>query len=389
MYSAFHPLRKHGYYTVGDHAFLMKKDAQTFSRASKNKLTWHCMDDAFDKYDTTQDPYPDLSLDDLYLKRAKALREEFDYVILMFSGGPDCTNILETFVKNNLIIDEIVNFNSYDKTQTVNGTLNNADYIYNVKPKIERLQNDYRNFNPKITILDEIELCKLHWENSYKHGWEDHAFATGGPTSWAMRAYVLQYVPRLWNRIMAGDKICVIGGCEKINLQLKNNRYAMMFNDGAVGNYKEFSLEVKIPNGEKLWQWFYSDSSCPEIHIKQAHELKKFMDAHPEPEYYEPVIKNKIVQPNHVCSGRHGQGNLKYSIFHQIIYPGWTPRVVTPKSANWILRPQDCWWVNDIDSSARSIYNYSMRKYVQQNITSSTKDLGTGMLNYADPVFIE
>jgi len=48
------------------------------------------------------------SLDFLYALRARQLREKYDYLVLYFSGGADSTNILKTFIDNNIFLDEIV-----------------------------------------------------------------------------------------------------------------------------------------------------------------------------------------------------------------------------------------------------------------------------------------
>lgn len=62
-------------------------------------------DKDFQKYDWTKEPTQ--SWESLLTQRAQQLREKYDVLILGFSGGTDSITIYNTFVKNNIFIDEI------------------------------------------------------------------------------------------------------------------------------------------------------------------------------------------------------------------------------------------------------------------------------------------
>jgi hypothetical protein len=68
-------------------------------------ITFHYNDQWWDTVDWTVEPKE--SLDDLYLRRARQLREKYDTLILRYSGGADSTNILRTFLDNGLKIDVV------------------------------------------------------------------------------------------------------------------------------------------------------------------------------------------------------------------------------------------------------------------------------------------
>ena len=51
---------------------------------------------------------PSKSLQELYRERAEWIRNNYEYVILAYSGGADSTNVLESFYYNNIHIDEIL-----------------------------------------------------------------------------------------------------------------------------------------------------------------------------------------------------------------------------------------------------------------------------------------
>jgi hypothetical protein len=58
-----------------------------------------------DRVDWTVEP--EEPLEELYRHRAQALREQYDYLILMYSGGSDSHNVLTTFLNNGIRLDEI------------------------------------------------------------------------------------------------------------------------------------------------------------------------------------------------------------------------------------------------------------------------------------------
>ena len=62
-------------------------------------------DEEFQKYDWTKEPTQ--SWESLLTQRAQQLRAKYDVLILGFSGGTDSITIYNTFVKNNIFIDEI------------------------------------------------------------------------------------------------------------------------------------------------------------------------------------------------------------------------------------------------------------------------------------------
>jgi hypothetical protein len=101
-----HPYLKNGYYRVGNQVFSSKLLALMAGSQSNIHPEWIFNNKIFDAVDWTKEPA--LDIDSLYLNRASAIREKYDYVVLMYSGGADSHNVLETFLRNNLRIDEIV-----------------------------------------------------------------------------------------------------------------------------------------------------------------------------------------------------------------------------------------------------------------------------------------
>ena len=98
--------KKLGFYVCNGQEFSSKIRALLYSNEVNKPVEWMFNDRVFQSYDWTVEPIE--TLDELYDHRAKQLRSQYDYVILSYSGGADSHNILMSFVRQGLHIDEII-----------------------------------------------------------------------------------------------------------------------------------------------------------------------------------------------------------------------------------------------------------------------------------------
>jgi hypothetical protein len=99
------PNKKLGYYLVDNEIYYSKY--QTLLTASKHnkQVKWFFNEDVFIKFPWNVEP--EESLDDLYRQRAQDLRDQYDYIRIEASGGSDSTNVIFSFLLNNIHLDEI------------------------------------------------------------------------------------------------------------------------------------------------------------------------------------------------------------------------------------------------------------------------------------------
>jgi hypothetical protein len=85
---------------------------------------WDYHEHVYDHQPWTHEP--PVSIEELYRQRALQLREQYDHLVLFYSGGADSHTILQTFIKNNIKIDEVFCFGAFkaEELEQVGGLYN-------------------------------------------------------------------------------------------------------------------------------------------------------------------------------------------------------------------------------------------------------------------------
>ena len=92
---------KNAFWKVNEKKFNNKFDALLEATRLKANVTFHYYDNIFESVNKSLLGKQDLN--NLYRLRAQQLRDEYDYLILYFSGGSDSYNILKTFTTDLLL----------------------------------------------------------------------------------------------------------------------------------------------------------------------------------------------------------------------------------------------------------------------------------------------
>jgi hypothetical protein len=152
---------------------------------------------------------------------------------------------------------------------------------------------------------------------------------------------------------------------DKPKLNLINGRYATSFLDINHGSYGFLSGHDKEFNDLDIFEWFYLSADMPDLAIKMVHLLKKFANSHPESEFYRPIPAK--FRPAQMCMSKLGHGNMRYDIFHKVVYPKWKPGFVTPKPTDGIIRQNDCFYLDKLDDNYQKIFRYGFDHYWKKN----------------------
>ena len=345
-------------YRVGNLSFHSKIRACIHATQTNQEVTWDFNKDFFNKYDWTKEPSK--SLDQLYDERAKQLREKYDYLILSYSGGSDSHNILMSFIRQGLHIDEIVvnhmstawnKFVVLDSKQTASWNTG-AEHELQTIPRLKEIEHLIPK--TKITILDLTE-------NLFK------AFDSYGDASWVLdrkeglnplnvTRYNYAYFKNIRQQFDKNHKIAMIVGIEKPRAIIHNNMFMMFFIDRSV-NIVPIDDSFKDYTNSSL-EFFYWSQEGVDIVCKQGHVIKRFLEANPQ---YIHLWKNEN-------SNASNWRLVQEPMLKPIIYSTWDRSwFQTEKSTSDWHGEFDTWFINGYkDTSAHRIWREGL-DYVVKN----------------------
>lgn len=266
---------KRGYYQVGNQKFYSKVQAIVAGKTSGHYPEFRFNDESFSAANWIAEPSE--TLQELYKKRAWQLRNKYDHLVLSFSGGADSTNILQTFVKNNIPLDEVFCFGPFstrqghDKPLTRDAENNFREIDLVALPYLKELSKTHKF---KITLYDWTEDLVKHFKNT---DWIWTETQSRLSPSIVVRNRLHNARSHL-NLVDAGKKVGFIFGIDKPKVILKNGSYYMTFLD--------LNLNMGVGPGALVsgaeWEfdeYFYWTPDLPELVIKQGHVLKNFFEA--------------------------------------------------------------------------------------------------------------
>jgi hypothetical protein len=362
------PNDKLGYYTVGNRKFYGKLDAVLYAQHTLSDINWHFNNEILNAYDWTVEP--ETSLNELYYKRAKQLREEYDYIIVMASGGADSTNIIYSFLKNGIHLDEVFmgaplsglkNFN-WDSSD-----LRSSNLISETKfaqlPLATEIKTNWPNV--KVTIHD-------FFEDMMEYKGDDWMLHGGHWVHATVSRYSFERHAHIKNLAESGKKIAKIFGADKPFL-IRNETgeiYNSIIDVSCQVGIQKSTLE-EYPNLETVY--FYLTPDMPEIMIKQSHVLAKWLHS-PE------NIKVKSTMADLRGGDKWNQNEIRFSLHHRanipIVYPmleGRDPFQTFKSFKNFTELAHDSWFFDlhgktklaeMIKSDINSVRNMIHPKYI-------------------------
>jgi hypothetical protein len=329
--------KKFGFYQVGDYHFYSKREAIEMHRTTSIHPHWNFNESVFSQVDWKTEPKE--SLADLYLSRAQQIRQQYDYLVLWYSSGADCDNILKTFLDNDILIDEVVSFVNLEGSKDKNDHFMNSEVFNIAMPTVQSYQQRYPDLKFRL-----IDICQptVDYFNDPKNAldWHYSMNTVFNPNS-TMRNQLFRNVQE-WQRLKdAGKSVCHIWGIDKPRLGLKNNQYFVRY------------LDIVDPAVSPKWQsentpgefieFFYWTPDMPAITVKQAHVIKNY-------------LRNCTPYSAYITHADTGQGytminGKKYFIsnvgLNWLIYPKYVFNDLNefkPKKLFWT--PRDNWFYN-------------------------------------------
>jgi len=336
---------KFGYYQYNNQIFSTKEDMFDYILENCNdeqiknipNTLYNFHNEVFQSIDWRINPT--FSINELYKIRAQQLRDEYDYLILLFSGGADSTQVLNTFLENDIFIDEIQNYN-YDKAlKSVDRDIFNKfpsikillEYEYAAKPILKKVKQ--KSPNTKITFVDTSDYAydqivnkKFDFLGNKYHN--SHTLLSKAYRSFT--PYTAIYNQQNNNK----NKVALIRGNEKPNLRMDRewNLY-FTFQDFLYPNVKLSRMGYTDPNIEI--EDFYWSKDMPLIPVKQSHLILDKMKN--DNEYMKTVLSFFVggkspIQQNFDMHNK--TVFFKRNYIDPVIYPNWQKTFSAEKIGN-------------------------------------------------------
>lgn len=394
----FHPYsdkNKFGYYTVGDYKTYSKLEAYEESKKTNNAVKRYFNDEVFSAIDCTIEP--PLTIWEYYTQRAQQIRDKYDYVVVMYSGGADSKTVVDSFIKNNIHVDEIAQFTHAEGSGkeafmdrevwkvAVPTTAGIVEETPTTKHRLIDLSKYYyTEFNDA-----EFKFDFIYQVNNFLH-----------PLS-SIRTRIRDYVDDWKHIIDSGKKLCLVWGGDKplVYYDWRYKKHLFSFND--VVDQMVTPMTQQVDNPGWFDELFYWTPDLPALPIKQAHLIKNFLqnpdhslnwmyrvpgNNHPHPTEYENTDVDKR-SGSTVING--DKWYLKREAMHRLIYPTWDVTTFTDgKPPSIITHPRDAWFWGDTSSlnTARKNFYQGVTKF-QQSIPKHALLKEDNFLRGLKPIF--
>jgi hypothetical protein len=306
-------------------------------------VRWDFNDSAYSKINWQHEP--EVGIDTLYLMRARQLRDRYDHLVLNFSGGSDSTNILYAFLKNGIHIDEIITRhpesglkNVITNTQNKNNTNQISEYDYAVVPRLKWVADNFPNV--KITVHDYFEsMVNETIDEDWIYAAREffHPGVIKRYSNLSMRSQLSMYDK--------GKTVGVIYGIDKPRLEYHDGKYYAYFLDlcpnvvvSEVADYTNITTEL-----------FYWTPDLPEIVVKQAHMVRRWLDINPQ---YRNLITPGTKLDSKISSV------LEREVSGPVIYPSVEHEIFQGnKIGNAVLSEHDSWfWENHMNTEIAKVW---------------------------------
>lgn len=275
-----HNLDDYGWWEVGGRLHYNKVQAIFDHESTKESIKWNYNDATYDLYNWSIEPTQ--TLKELYAQRAHQLRNDYDYLVLHFSGGSDSANVLETFIDNNIHIDELLIRGSYTQTSGRTGKVaaadNYAECLTQALP-LAQWAKDTHYPHLKITVVDTTTLINNYFART--PNWIENNISGLSP-GFFVKNDLDEISPHYKMLADQGKRVAHILGADKPAIYRHKNTFYTRWLDthfasfiitrGTKSQYPQFT------------ECFYWGRNAVHLQIKQLHVLKNYIKANNIPD---------------------------------------------------------------------------------------------------------
>jgi len=256
------------YWSVLDHdtktstAFNTKLEALIFKNTLAHATVYfHWYEHQF----TNNGQEPQESYEELKKQRAQEIRDRYSYVRLWYSGGSDSQTALNSFVKNNIHLDEIVVHLWADYGVSDPYASSSREVLISALPYLDSIRHLISNTKITKVVLDQ-EDYKRYMAGPDACGELPflHAMDRGASL------FQMSSPQRPWEKILESSRVdnyCDLYGGTKPMVCVKNGQYYFYMVDSGL---TDFFLSTRAED-------FFISKSNPKLFLKTTHMLVNFL----------------------------------------------------------------------------------------------------------------
>ena len=335
---------KFGYYLVGDLKFYSKHEAIEAEARLGRPVKWIFNDEVFSSYDWSVEPTESLS--ELYRQRAQELRDSYDYLIVNYSSGSDSDNILNTFIENDIKLDEVVSWINYEGSKDKNNILH-AEVYYTAIDRVKKAQEHQPNLKHRLLDLARPTVDFFN-NDTIGSDWIYNMNGYFGPHHLGKNE-AKKTVKEWQDMFNAGKKVAFITGIDKPLVYGINGSYYFMFSDIIDNAVNPGEQRANHPwSFEELFYWAPSTVT---LMIKQGHVLKNYLKSATDNTKF--IFSEGINKDFHTTDkgGIHAMSFINKKQYYMsdegvvtLIYPNWKDNLYTNKGISKLYSLRDDWF---------------------------------------------
>jgi hypothetical protein len=248
-------LTKIPHWIVGEQRYTNQFETWQAMAATKQPARFCLYEDAFDSLDWTQDPAE--SWDELLRVRCIQLRQKYKNLKLLYSGGRDSHCILQTFIRNQIPIDELLIVN-YSRNP-----VRSVEYANWISP----MAHGYLQHNSRAKITT-LTIGVEDYKKWYNETWSEKSSANTvrGLFQPSDYSWMIEQQCRVDH-----SSTGIMCGLEKPDLVIQDNKLFVTNQDAA---FLQYFHNVSIMD------FFYISPDLPELHLKQAWMIINYIAKH-------------------------------------------------------------------------------------------------------------
>lgn len=298
-----HKLYGYGHWEVAGRLYHNKFKAFEDAFSIGHLPHWNFYEENFGQHDWSSEPAE--SLEQLYAQRALDIRQNHDYVIVMFSGGCDSWTVVDSFIRSGAGVDEIWSLAGHtwcdpNDRSTHAGNLANEPRFAAIPHAKKFLSRDPRI---KFRVLDATELIEEYWRKNSPDPLDEHWISPEGPVREIIERYDGREVPKT-----STNRVVRIVGVDKPTVLYIDGQFYMRFFDISILARSSMRRTV-LTDSTDYDMAFYWHPDSAKIIIKQGHVIKRWFKDHPQ---YLGLLKDGIGTP---------ERRLLQQTVNRLIYP--------------------------------------------------------------------